>query len=200
MSSERLKAKASNREGLISLMHLIDLYCGQIKAVKHVTHNWRLPKSCGYFNPVWLSCKRFNIPGDNYGYAMKISEMNDANYIASHSATSAKVLHRLAQHSDVSVRMAVADNKNTHTITSAKLAGDDNPDLRYALAENHQIHSSVLDILAMDENPFVADRAQKTILRLKKEIPPEQSNSKLSSQNDTLGESVSGLPTVMDVS
>ena len=103
---------------------------------------------------------------------METWDMNDANYIASHPATSAIVLHRLSQHSNVEVRMAVADNKNTHTITSMQLAQDDNADLRYALAENHQIDSGILDILASDENPFVADRAQKTLLRLKQAISP----------------------------
>ena len=58
------------------------------------------------------------------------------------------VLHRLSQHNDVEVRMAVADHKNTHIITAMQLAWDDNPDLRYALAENHQIDSGILDILA----------------------------------------------------
>lgn len=98
-------------------------------------------------------------------------DMNDATFTAGHSATTAMVLHRLSQHSDVAIRMAVADNKNTHTITITQLAKDDNADLRYALAENHQIDSEILDILARDENPFVADRAQKTLLRLKQAIP-----------------------------
>lgn len=104
---------------------------------------------------------------------MEIWDMNDINYIANHPTTSAIVLHRLSQHNDVEVRMAVADHKNTHTITSMQLAQDDNPDLRYALAENHQIDSSILDILAKDENPFVANRAQKTLLRLKQAIPSQ---------------------------
>jgi hypothetical protein len=100
---------------------------------------------------------------------MEIWDTDDANYVANHSATPAVVLHGLSQHSDVEVRMAVADNKNTHAITTMQLAQDDNPDLRYALAENHQIDSDILDILVKDENPFVADRAQKTLLRLKQE-------------------------------
>src|ERR1700733_1698798 len=98
---------------------------------------------------------------------METWDTNDANYIANHPATSPIELHRLSQHNDVEVRMAVADNKNTHVITAMQLAWDDHPDLRYALAENHQIDSGVLDILAKDENPYVADRAQKTLTRLK---------------------------------
>ncbi len=98
-------------------------------------------------------------------------DTNDDNYIANHPTTSAIVLHRLSQHNDVEVRMAVADNKNTHIITTAQLAQDNSPDLRYALAENHQIDSSILNILATDENPYVADRAQKTLLRLQQAIP-----------------------------
>ena len=102
---------------------------------------------------------------------MGIWDMDDASDIANHPATSAIVLHRLSQHSDVEVRMAVADHKNTHIITAMQLARDDNLDLRYAIAENHQIDSGILDILAGDENPFVADRAQKTLLRLQQAIP-----------------------------
>ena len=102
---------------------------------------------------------------------MEVWDINDASDIANHPATSAIVLHRLSQHNDVEVRMAVADHKNTHIITTMQLAKDDNPDLRYALAENHQIDGGVLNILAGDENPFVADRAQKTLSRLKQAIP-----------------------------
>ncbi len=100
-------------------------------------------------------------------------DMDDANYMANHPTTSAIVLHRLSQHKDVEVRMAVADHKNTHVITTMQLAWDDNPDLRYAIAENHQIDNGILDILAKDENPYVADRAQKTLSRLKQAIPPQ---------------------------
>ena len=91
----------------------------------------------------------------------------DANYVANHPDTPPIVLDHLSQHNDVEVRMAVADHKNTHTITTLRLARDDNPDLRYALAENHQLDSGILDILARDENPYVADRAQKTLTRIK---------------------------------
>jgi hypothetical protein len=107
---------------------------------------------------------------------MENSELDNANYIANHPATEPIVLHRLSQHKDVEVRMAVADHKNTHIITAMQLAWDENPDLRYALAENHQIDSGILDILTKDENPYVADRAQKTLLRLQQvntsETPP----------------------------
>ena len=93
-----------------------------------------------------------------------------ANYIAGQASTSAAVLHNLSKHNDVKVRTSVADNENTSANTSMQLAGDANADLRYALAENHQLDSRILDILAKDENPFVADRAQKTLLRLKQAI------------------------------
>ena len=96
-------------------------------------------------------------------------DTNDAFYMANHPDTPPIVLHHLAQHHDVEVRMAVADHKNTPTITAMQLTQDNNPDLRYALAENHQIDSGILDILTRDENPYVADRAQKTLLRLKQE-------------------------------
>jgi len=106
-------------------------------------------------------------------------DIYDADFVASHPSTPAAVLHRLSQHNDVEVRMAVADNKSTHPITTMQLAQDNNPDLRYALAENHQIDSSVLDVLALDENPFVADRAQKTLLRLKQALPNQRLPEKI---------------------
>ncbi len=104
---------------------------------------------------------------------METSDVPDANYIASHPATMASDLHRLSKHSDVDVRIAVADNKNTPNVTAMQLAQDDNPDIRHALAENHQIDDSILNILAEDENPFVADRARKTLLRLNQTISPQ---------------------------
>jgi hypothetical protein len=52
-----------------------------------------------------------------------------------------------------------------------QLAQDINADLRYALTENHHLDQSILDFLALDGNPFVADRARRTILRLKQAIP-----------------------------
>lgn len=101
---------------------------------------------------------------------MEIWDGDDVQSLAYKDTTSAAVLHYLSKHYDVEVRMAVADNKNTHAITAMQLARDDNPDLRYALAENHQLDSRILDMLTKDENPFVADRAQKTLLRIKQVI------------------------------
>jgi len=95
----------------------------------------------------------------------------NAKYVASNASTSASILDRLSKHGNVQVRIAVGDNENTSRNTSMQLAQDDNPDLRYAMAENHHIHKDVLDFLAKDLNPFVANRAQKTILRLKQAVP-----------------------------
>ncbi len=93
-----------------------------------------------------------------------------AKYVASNAFTTASVLNRLSMHHNLQVRIAVADNENTSAFTSMQLAKDASADLRYAIAENHHVHRSILDFLTKDINPFVADRAQKTILRLKKEI------------------------------
>lgn len=92
-----------------------------------------------------------------------------AKYTASNASTTASVLNRLATHHNLQVRMSVADNENTSARTSMQLAKDENADLRYAIAENHHIHRSILDYLTKDINPFVADRAQKTLLRLKRD-------------------------------
>jgi hypothetical protein len=100
----------------------------------------------------------------------EIWDTNDAKYIANASATPAIILHRLSLHNDVRVRMAVADNKNTHRVTAQQLARDDSPELRYALAENYQLDSSILNILTTDKNPLVADRAKKTLLLRKQAV------------------------------
>jgi hypothetical protein len=96
--------------------------------------------------------------------------LSGAKYTASNASTTAAVLDRLSTHQNLQVRMAVADNENTSLLTSMHLAKDANADLRYALAENHHVHRRTLDFLTKDINPFVADRAQKTLLRLKSEI------------------------------
>jgi len=100
--------------------------------------------------------------------SMETWEMNGAKDIASRASTPASVLHRLSLHTNMQVRMAVADNENTGVHTSMHLAQDGSADLRYALAENHHIDGRILDFLAKDTNPFVAYRAQKTISRLGK--------------------------------
>jgi len=103
--------------------------------------------------------------------SMRNWEMHGAKNIANRVSTPASVLHRLSLHTNVQVRMAVADNENTGVHTSMQLAQDDSADLRYALAENHHIDGRILGFLAKDTNPFVAHRAQKTILRLGQASP-----------------------------
>lgn len=86
--------------------------------------------------------------------------------ISSDHITPAYILKRLAKSSDVDVRMAVADHKNTSLEVLTLLSEDESADVRYALAENHNINRGVLKRLSEDENPFVSHRALKTLARL----------------------------------
>ena len=79
------------------------------------------------------------------------------------------ILRRLSLSSDAELRMAVADHLNTPLDVLIRLAEDENPDVRYALAENHNISRVVLNKLLDDSNPYVADRAERTLLRLETE-------------------------------
>jgi len=91
-------------------------------------------------------------------------------HIAGSQSTSVDQLERLTWHPKSSVRLAVAENKNTPLKCIWALASDVDPDVRYQLAENHQLPLSVLNMLTADENPYVACRARATISRVQGEV------------------------------
>jgi hypothetical protein len=62
--------------------------------------------------------------------ALEIRNTNDARNFANDPAAPSIILHYLAQHPDVKVRIAVAENKNTLPFTIMQLAKDGNPELR----------------------------------------------------------------------
>jgi len=80
-----------------------------------------------------------------------------------------EILSKLAAGNyDTQTRIDIGDDHETTPLeVHAMLAIDENPDVRYALAENHNIDKSVLNILVEDAHPYVAQRAQKTLARLK---------------------------------
>lgn len=90
--------------------------------------------------------------------------------LAEHPRAHSVTLTRLANHDDAQVRAAVAENINTSMKTIWKLARDNSPDVRLRLAESYTVPIAVLKVLIEDENPYVADRAQKTLLRLMREV------------------------------
>jgi hypothetical protein len=77
----------------------------------------------------------------------------------------ANFLQRLSLSRDVELRIAVVDYKDAPDEVLFFLADDESPDVRYALAENHNISINVLKKLSADPNPYVADRAERTLLR-----------------------------------
>lgn len=83
------------------------------------------------------------------------------------TAEAPTVLADLAGAARSEVRMAVADNAYTPCGVKAGLAKDNDVDIRFALAENHGTPLEVLQSLQEDQNPYVAERAKKTLERLR---------------------------------
>lgn len=90
--------------------------------------------------------------------------------IAEHQRAHSVTLTRLANHEESQVRAAVAENMNTSMKTIWKLVRDPSPDVRLRLAESYTVPIAILKVLVEDDNPYVADRAQKTLLRLMREV------------------------------
>lgn len=82
-----------------------------------------------------------------------------------HLFAPANFLQRLSLSVDVEMRIAVVDCKNAPDEVLLFLADDESPDVRYAIAENHNVSAAVLKKLSDDSNPYVADRAERTLLR-----------------------------------
>ncbi len=97
---------------------------------------------------------------------------NIVTRVAENQNTESDVLEQLAQHPQTEVRIAVAENLNTPSPILLLLVCDENPDVRYSLAENHNVTISILTVLAEDDNPYVADRANRTIVRLRQSDEP----------------------------
>lgn len=87
--------------------------------------------------------------------------------VAENSNTPIDVLAELATHGHPDVRIGLTENPNTPPRILVLLAADENADVRYSLAENHNAPFTVLALLCEDENPYVADRASKTLSRLR---------------------------------
>lgn len=83
--------------------------------------------------------------------------------------TPATILAELATSRHIEVREAIADNPATPYGILLSLALGDSVDLRYYMAENHNLPEGILLILMEDDNPYVADRADRTMARLKLE-------------------------------
>ncbi len=87
--------------------------------------------------------------------------------VAENSMTPGAVLAFLSRDRDPDVRAAVGLNKNTPQHVLKRLILDLNVDLRYMLASSASLPEWALLLLKGDENPYVADRARRTIARIK---------------------------------
>jgi len=91
--------------------------------------------------------------------------------IAEDPRTTVQYLSQLAANASSEVRIAVSDNPNTSIPILEMLALDSNPDVRFAMAENARVPTHILKMLARDDHPYVADRAVRTLTRLKQSNP-----------------------------
>lgn len=86
--------------------------------------------------------------------------------VAENRNTPLRTLLRLATDVDVEVRQSILFNPSVTVSLLTHLAGDVHADVRYAVAENALI-PEVLQKLTKDENPYVADRAMRSLSRLR---------------------------------
>jgi hypothetical protein len=104
--------------------------------------------------------------------------------VAENPNTPMEVLEELARHPCPYVRAALCENENTPARILTMLADDEHVDVRYSLAENHNTPQAVLTRLAHDENPYVADRAQRTILRVRSTVTVETNDQNIFGQRN----------------
>jgi hypothetical protein len=118
----------------------------------------------------WLLAINPNTPPPVLEHLTRNAPNSLLERIAENPRTHSTTLARLATHEDAQVRAAVAENMNTSIKTIWKLAKDEHPDVRMRVAESYTVPIAVLKVLAEDENPYVAHRAQRTVLRILKEV------------------------------
>jgi hypothetical protein len=88
--------------------------------------------------------------------------------IGKHPGTPSYILERLSLSANADIRMAVGDHPNTSLEVLWLLSVDSDADVRYSLAENHNMNGEVLTALSLDTNPYVANRAERTLVRIRK--------------------------------
>ena len=118
----------------------------------------------------WLLAINPNTPPPVLDHLTRNAPSQLLERIGEHPRAHSTTLARLATHSDSQVRAAVAENMNASMKTIWSLVKDPSPDVRLRLAESYTVPIAILRVLAEDENPYVADRAQKTLLRLMREV------------------------------
>lgn len=118
----------------------------------------------------WLLAINPNTPPPVLDHLTRNAPSQLLERIGEHPRAHSTTLARLAVHSDCQVRAAVAENMNTSMKTIWNLVRDPSPDVRLRLAESYTVPIAILRVLADDENPYVASRAQKTLLRLMREV------------------------------
>jgi hypothetical protein len=87
-------------------------------------------------------------------------------HLAENRHTPAGLLLALSCDPNAAVRLAVAENAGAHHYLLERAIEDCSVDVRYGLAENHNLPAHLLRRLAEDDNPYVACRAERTLTRL----------------------------------
>lgn len=83
------------------------------------------------------------------------------------SVRSEKAICELANDEHHEVRIALVDNIHTPEHVMLRLATDEHVDVRYAVADNASSPWTALLLLENDDNPYIADRARRTMARLR---------------------------------
>ncbi len=87
--------------------------------------------------------------------------------VAEHRNTSLRALLKLIQDVSAEVRLSVAYNPKANSTLLWQLSEDSDSDVRYSVAENPLVLPEILKKLSLDENPYVAERAVRTLDRLR---------------------------------
>lgn len=166
--------------------------------VTMVTHDF--PKQCpsdenpgcsGRTSAQWLAAMDLKTSSDELEQLAANAPIAFLEQLAGHPNAPESLLRQLACHPHHDVRSAIADNPNTPSELIQALCNDQNPDVRFCIAENHNIKPDTLKLLVTDDNPYVAERAKKTMRRLKSKegimAGADHDSKSVSEQGDSTG-------------
>ncbi len=100
----------------------------------------------------------------------KLASSNDPlirRRIAENPSPPIQILFKLLNDEHSDERLGVSFNPIGQRPFLDELVADNDGDVRYGLAENAALPMNLIQKLANDENPYVAQRARKTVNRLK---------------------------------
>ncbi len=112
--------------------------------------------------------------------------------VAENRNTALETLELLANHPSSEVRIAVAENPASTLALCLQLVEDSSVDLRFSMAENANMPAAILWLLSKDENAYVAERAKKTISRLRENTKKLRRQKLIRFQPESLKRKIAG--------